>query len=329
MKFHALLPVRDEADVLAECLEHLLAWADAVYVFDTGSLDECWDIVQDFAGSDRRIVPLKRDSVYFSETKLRGWMFNEARQRMRDGDWFLRVDADEIHHISPPAFVRERLRPWETVAYHQYFDFKLLNSEVAAWTSERDMLADRSRPIEERRRWFIPSVYSEPRLCRYRDSMRWPPNVSFPFNAGFVARARLPIRHYPHRDPLQLARRCRLRAVMMEDEQNRTNWSRPDLHHWAEAEWRRFITDDHAAGLQYWQPGSDLPAIGAVNHLRRPHVRLAQRLLHASVVRAVDRLRPAWPRDEYPQLISLQIQMRLRRELGGRTDVVTATDTER
>jgi len=255
-------------------------------------------------------------------------MFNEARQRMRNGDWFLRVDADEMHHVRPPVFVRERLRPCETVAYHQYFDFKLLNSEVAAWKSERDMLAERSRPIEERRRWFIPSVYSEPRLCRYRDSMRWPPSVSFPFNAGFVARARLPIRHYPHRDPVQLARRCRLRAVMMEDEQNRANWSRPELHHWAEAEWRRFITDDHTVGLQYWRSGSDLPAVGAVNHLRRPHVRLAQRLLHASVVRVVDRLRPAWPPNEYPQLISTQIQMRLCRELGGSTGRVMARDTE-
>ena len=52
---------------------------------------------------------------------------------MRDGDWFLRVDADEFHHIVPPEFVNTRLQRHETVAYHQYYDFRLLQSEVDAW----------------------------------------------------------------------------------------------------------------------------------------------------------------------------------------------------
>jgi hypothetical protein len=34
----------------------LLEWADAVYVFDTGSVDETWQIMQDFAGRNERSV---------------------------------------------------------------------------------------------------------------------------------------------------------------------------------------------------------------------------------------------------------------------------------
>ena len=115
MRFHALLPVRDEGDIVGQCLRHLLSWADAVYVFDTGSVDDTWEIVNDVAAQDDRVRLLGKDSVYFSETRLRGWMFHQARHHMRDGDWFLRVDADEFHHIPPPEFVRHsashRTRP--------------------------------------------------------------------------------------------------------------------------------------------------------------------------------------------------------------------------
>lgn len=316
MRFHALLPVRDEADIIGQCLAHLLTWVDSVYVFDTGSVDETWEIVQDFAGRDKRVVPLKKEPVYFSETRLRGWMFHQARQQMRGGDWFLRVDADEFHHISPPEFVRTRMRPHETIAYHQYYNFALRSSEVKAWEAGEETLADRARPIAERRQWFTPSIYSEPRLCRYRETMQWPETVSFPFNAGFVARERLPIRHYPHRDPVQLNRRCRLRAIMMADQENRSNWSQPELHHWAETEWPKFVTPDDLPELRHWQPETPLPGYYFTNHLGKPPKRMVQRLIHAALLPLLDARRPPWKDEEsYPQRISSDIIDRLAEEL--------------
>src|SRR5437762_68452 len=47
--FHALLPVRDEGDIIRQCLEHLLVWADSVYIFDTGSVDDTWEIAREIA----------------------------------------------------------------------------------------------------------------------------------------------------------------------------------------------------------------------------------------------------------------------------------------
>src|ERR1041384_2480559 len=107
--------------------------------------------------------------------------------------------------------------------------------------------------------------------------MQWPVYASFPINAGFLARERIPIRHYPHRDPAQLDRRCRLRAIMMADEENRKNWDRPDLHYWKESDWRKFITPNDEPGLQYWNPGTELPELHLAEHLRPAQVRLVQR----------------------------------------------------
>jgi len=312
--FHCILPVRDEADIIGQCLTHLLRWANSIHIFDTGSVDDTWEIVQDFAGKDRRVVPLKKDPVYFSESRLRGWIFHQARKKMRHGDWFLRVDADEFHHVPPPEFVRTRLSKHETIVWHQYYDFRLIASEVAAWEMGKENLADRRRPIEDRRRFFTASVYSEPRLCRYRETMQWPISHSFPCNAGFQARERLPIRHYPHRDPVQLNRRCRLRAIMMADKEARAHWT-GDYHHWDEAEWRKFITPDNLPELQHWKPGSELPAICQTNHLKPPHIRLIQRVTHALCLPVLDRLRPAWPETGYPQKISDEVVARLDRDV--------------
>jgi glycosyltransferase involved in cell wall biosynthesis len=315
MRFHALLPVRDETDIIGQCLTHLLTWADAVYMFDTGSVDNTWEIVQEFASRDNRIIPLRKDPVFFAETRLRGWMFNQARQHMREGDWFLRVDADEFHHIAPPEFVKTRMRSHETIAYHQYYDFRLTQSEVEKWINGEEAVDDRNRPIEERRRWYTVSLYSEPRLCRYRSTMRWPATASFPYNAGYIARERLPIRHYPHRDPVQMNRRCRLRAIMMADETNRRNWTQPELHHWAEQEWKKFITPDTLPDLQYWAPGSELPEIHQTNHLAAPRVRILQRIAHACFLPVLDRMRPKWQVDTYPQRIPYEVIQNLEREL--------------
>src|SRR5690348_671537 len=133
MKFHVLLTVRDEADIMAQSLRHLLSWSDAIYVFDTGSVDATADIIQQFAQADKRVALLKKEPVFFSEKRLRGWIFDQARRRMREGDWFVRADADEFHHVTPPEFVRTRMRRHETVAYHQYYDFRLTASEANDW----------------------------------------------------------------------------------------------------------------------------------------------------------------------------------------------------
>jgi len=315
MRFHVLLPFRDEADIIGQCLKDLLRWADTVYAFDTGSVDDGWEIVEAVASRDRRVKLLGREPVYFSEARLRGWLFHRARRHMRDGDWFLRADADEIHHIPPPEFVRDRLRRHETVVYHQYYDFRLRQSDVVAWETGAETIADRQRPIDQRRRWFMPNAYSEPRLCRYRETMRWPATVSFPFNAGYLARERLPIRHYPHRDPLQLQRRCQLRAVMMADSENSANWSHPERHHWSETDWRRFVVADDAPGLTYWTPGADLPEVRYTNHLSPLPVRALQRAVHAVALPIVDRIRAQASDADYPQKIPSDVTRRLEQVL--------------
>lgn len=304
MKFFCLLPVRDEADIIGQCLDRLLTWADRIFIFDTGSVDHTWEIVQEYAARSKKIEAVKKDAVYFSETKLRGFLFHKARQEMKDGDWFLRVDADEFHYLAPEQFIKERLRKHETIVYHQYYNFELTQSEANRLSSYEAIVAERELPITDRRRNYTISVYSEPRLCKYRSTMKWPDIVSFPYNAGFLAKERLPILHYPNRDPLQMDRRCKLRAVMLANKENRLNWGDPDSHHWTIDDWKKFVVPDQQEGMKRWELNTPLPEIKQYNHLAPFYKRAVQRLVHSTLLDVLDKTRPSFSDNVYPQKIN-------------------------
>jgi hypothetical protein len=319
MRFHGLMVVRDEEDILAQCLTRLLEWIDAIYILDLGSMDATWDIIQSMAAGDKRIVPFQSRPYRFDDY-IRGYVFEAFRSRFRDGDWVLRLDADEFYHVTPREFVSQRLLPGESLVYLGWYYFRLTSKEVEDYESGRvGTVADRARPIEERRRFFKIPDYVEPRMFQYRQSMKWPPPRPFPFNAGYAARERIPIRHYPHRDPEQMKKRYRLRAAMMKLQAS----AGP---HWRLGDWRKDVlqfdpatsraqeqtheseglsaAEGHTAGaLHYWQPGTPLPAISGVKHLAPWSRRAAQRMLYPGLVRIVDNFRSPWPSTLEPGLL--------------------------
>lgn len=306
MRFHGLMLLRDEGDVIVETLEHLLGWIDSLHIYDLGSTDNTWDIVQEFARKDKRVNPvICRPTVY--NDNLRCWLFHRVRQTFTPGDWVMKVDGDEIYHVPPPQFVRERCAPLDSAVHLQWYFFRLTTQEADAYASGKlDTAADRKRSITDRRRYYKISQYAEPRMFKYRRSMQWPENSSFPFNAGFVSKERIPIRHYPHRDPAQLQRRYRLRAAMMKRNAHAGG-------HWKLEDWRKELVDEKGVAasatsgegigkfseidsgpLYYWAPGTELREQPLHNHVPALHKRLVQRAIHPLLLPVLDARRPAY-----------------------------------
>lgn len=320
MKYHGVMILRDEEDIIEECLTSMLEWIDGVYILDLGSSDATWEIVQKMAKSDSRIVPFEKKPYVFSNA-LRGYVFERFRDRMRDGDWVLRVDADEFYEIPPPEFVRHHLKPAETSVFLQWYYFRLTSEEVQKYESgEVSLLEDRAKSILLRRRFYKIPLYSEPRMFRYRASMKWSPAGSFPTLAGRIAEKRIPIRHYPHRDPLQMAARYALRFNTYRDTQFKSempHWSTDDwrtdlLHlHGESGEWREAglgvngltAAPDHTSGeVMKWDPGEPLPTIHCRSHLPTGRRKLAQKLIYPALVRLLDNFQPGWPDGYVPPL---------------------------
>jgi len=283
MRFHGILLVQDEADILAQTLDHLLSWIDSLHIFDTGSTDGSWDIIQAAATRDPRINLLGQQRVRY-ENSLRAMTFHMARPHFHNGDWIARLDADELYHIPPPAFIPAHLRPFEARIYCQHYEFILTQSEAAAWESGAESPADRARPISDRRRLFIPDQSPELRLFRYRRSMQWPADRYEPTYAGLLARERIPILHYRSRDPDQLRTRCAVRSAAA--------INRSEFNHWQAKDWRQWVRPDTDPRILRWEPGAPLPKIHDPLRLPRNARRLAQTIFYSTgAVRIADRFR--------------------------------------
>jgi hypothetical protein len=281
-----MMLVRDEGDIIAQTLTHLLTWCNEVHVIDLGSADDTWDIVHDFSHRDRRVRAILREECVYHRA-LRAWMYDLCRSRFRRGDWVCRADADEFYHIPPPEFISTRLSRHESRIVTAHYDFHMTRSELRAWEEGRETIADRAMPIEERRRHFFYTNHPERRLWRYRPGLRWSAAHCDPPTAGLTACARIPVRHYPSRDPEQLRTRLRNRA-------DAHAAGHVVGHHWSETDWRAFIIDETKPRVRVWPKGEALP------QSRRPPVtptgavRLAQKVFYATpLVHVSDAVRAA------------------------------------
>jgi len=293
--YHGILLTRDDEDILDECIAHALSWCDHLYIYETGSFDRTWDIVQAWVAKDSRVQAFHFEGGQaLMESGLRGYVFEHFRGNMSDGDWIAQVDSDEFYHVSPREFVAANLQPHETGVANLTYEFRLLESEAAAWDRADETMLDRQRPIEERRRHYNILAHTEPRMFRYRHRMQWPPHVAYPYNAALFSRARIPVRHYPQRDPVQLKRRWALRRIL-------ASRADPSWKHWQHEDWRELLARDGAADLFYWQKGEALQSDPHPPRSTPQLKRLAQSVVHSGIMRFLDITRPRFPVDFLPQ----------------------------
>lgn len=298
MRIHAILCVRDEGDIIAQSLAAALVWADAIHIYDTGSTDDTWTTVQDLASREPRLHPIAREEVIF-DCDTRGYVFELAKHTFAHGDWVCRMDADEFYHVDPREFLANAVATHEGRVCTQQYEFVLTKSEAEAWAAGRETLADRARPIEDRRRHYYVDRWAELRFTRFRRTMRWGRGHNLPYSPGVVALERLPLRHYRYRDPVQMDARCRLRAAMEKISHH--------AKHWRVADWQAMVYADNNPRLLYWEPGTALPPRRGLEHLYSPKKRAAQRVMYAlGLPYLTDLFRPGWKKGEKPDPIPAQ-----------------------
>lgn len=290
-RLHALLMVRDEADIIDRSLDHLLSRFDTLLVFDTGSTDGTREAIERRAAAEPRLEvfahPFEHGPVLF-HAGLRALMFERFRDRFRPGDWVARVDADEFF-ITPPREFIASLRAHESVIVTQNHDLLFVRRDPPPEPGPDGEPS--SLPIEwpppTGARAYIDNPTYEPRFFRYRRSMRWAPDRWLPFNPGVAAARRLGVLHERWRSPEQAIRRWALRLA-----------TSPDMPiggaHWARARtWYAAARKRSNPQLRWLAPGEVPPPTTDADHRPSRRKHLALRALHGSgLVRLLDRTRP-------------------------------------
>jgi hypothetical protein len=207
MKIFSICCVRDENDIVRETLEAALGWNDRIFVFDNGSVDGTWETVQDIARKNTKIEIVGRDDRTFTD-ELRGEIFESCRSLASPGDWWCRLDSDEIYIDDPVRFLTDIPDKYGFV-FSASFDFYFTDLDLQTYQQNpSEWLA---KPVQDRLK-FYQNHWSEPRFVRHRNDLHWA-GLIWPDNRGRTFPSRIRLKHFPYRSPAQISRRLEIRQT--------------------------------------------------------------------------------------------------------------------
>lgn len=132
----AILAVYNEADIVCEAVDKLIAQGVDVYLIDNASSDGTAERVADRVG--RGLVDIEQARFFEDGREVYDWTallrLKETVSRRLGYDWYLHVDADEIRYAPwPGVTLREGLDRVDAAGYN-LVNFKLFNFRISADT---------------------------------------------------------------------------------------------------------------------------------------------------------------------------------------------------
>lgn len=210
MKIFGNCLVKNEADMIVETLRHAAHWCDRMFVFDNGSTDGTWEKVLELARREPRVVPFKSAAVPYRDS-LRMDTFNHFRSECGAGDWWCKLDADELYQDDPREFLAA-VPARHHVVWGVNFQFYFTEADAARFAADAHAYPPHT-PAEQALRHYR-CEYSETRFFRHRPGLVWD-RGSAPRHLGVVHPRRIRFKHYQYRSPDQIQLRLKTRQEAM------------------------------------------------------------------------------------------------------------------
>ena len=204
-KIYSLLLVKNEADIIRESLLAAAVWSDKVIVMDNGSEDGTWEIVQELAGQNPRIVAFMQYTGGF-HIGLRAKAFRAFRHELSCCDWWcVRLDPDEFFNEDPREFLA-RIPQQYTAVKKLSTDYILTKEDIETYHFVGDFTIDRAHITH-----CLPEKRKERRFMRHRPWLVWSEKWRYPHPLGRTAKQCIAVDHYQYRSPQQMERRFNTR----------------------------------------------------------------------------------------------------------------------
>lgn len=201
MKIFALCVVKNEGDIIEDCLRAASVWADRIFVYDGQSTDGTWEKV--VAMQNEKIVPWRQDGKVFQES-LRAEIFNAHRHEAAEGDWWCHLDADEFYVEDPRRFLA-RVPHREHVVWGIAVEYYLTPHDL----KHIDFHSPTAEILKSLR--YYRAENSEPRFFKHRRQLVWNENEGRPRHMGIATVERPLYFHYKYRSPQQMQLRIETR----------------------------------------------------------------------------------------------------------------------
>ena len=198
MKIFGICLTKNEADIIEEVLTKASNWCDKIFIFDTGSTDQTWEKIIELSKHNTHLIPFKKEVRSFRD-ELRGEVFNNYRHLARDGDWWCRLDADEVYIDNPKLFLKQ-ISALHHVVWNLSFQFYFTEEDLKQY--EKNPAHYLGLEVESRLKYYVCN-HSEIRFFKYRSKLNWD-NGSWPRHVGLVSPKRIRLKHLQYRSPEQI-----------------------------------------------------------------------------------------------------------------------------
>jgi hypothetical protein len=268
MRIHGICLVKNEGDIMRYFLGQSARWCDSIYVFDNGSTDSTWATAQELARTMPQIIPFQQDGRPFNDA-LRAEVFQHFKSRAQPGDWWCRLDADEIYIDDPRAFL-SRVARRHHVVWSQHLQYYLTSADLPRFRPQDELTA----PVigaDNLPRYYRADA-SESRFFRHRPGLQWA-DGAWPHHLGLVAPERIRVKHLQYRSPAQIQLRLDTRRAAAA-----TGWQH--FQHSLEKSWREKIAAPEGFSLDRGDGEYEIDPARLPRHLEAPSRRALKTLMH-------------------------------------------------
>jgi len=251
-KLFAVCFVKNEEDIIADCLRHAARFCDRIYVVDNASTDRTWEIVKDLDLAPVVAVGSK-DFIY--REYLRIWFMGWKERELGRGNWWYILDADMFLDGDPiGAIVQAEKEGADAIAVN-VVNFHLTREEVES--------ARRHGREEGWRDRVFYHLYESGEVDLFKNTGRLDYGICSRLPLGLTRECtrRLISRHYPARSAEQLDKRIQSRSGNLDFE--------PQLRRGLE--WQSYLIDPSAVpGIKKLDRGKGLDLSGGFSRVVPP-----------------------------------------------------------
>ncbi len=202
-KIFAVCLVKNEEDIIADCLRHAARFCDRIYVIDNASTDRTWEIVQDLGRPP--IVPVGSLDFPYREY-LRVWFMGAKKEELGPDNWWYILDADMFLDGDPRGAVNEAEGEGADAIGVNIVNFHLTRNEVEAARREGREEGWRDRVFYHLYESGEIDLFKNTPHLDYGICARLPLGLTREYSRRLISR------HYPHRSAAQLEKRIRSRS---------------------------------------------------------------------------------------------------------------------
>ena len=224
MKIYGISLIKNEIDIIEYSLKESSKWLDKIFVYDNGSTDGTWEMVNQIARSNDKVIPWKSEEKPYRDG-LRADVYNEFKSIGKAGDWWCFIlDCDEIYIDNPREFLPKVSSLYQVVSTER-FEYKLTVEDVEEFQFHNHFPED-----EKYINYYSPRTHSEKRFFRHRDRLIWTNDRKYPKHIGVICPEKIRLKHYQYRSPEQV--KSRIKTRIQATKEGYTKFGRDNVDDW-------------------------------------------------------------------------------------------------